>query len=242
MYFGQPPFVSCLCLFAFQWLSFSRSLTPTRQFSHPIPSFMLWSSVWVTQCTVFQRYIKDPENEDHQQLFDLMEKLLVYEVSSRYSLRQAMRHPFFRKFYEEDFLRRDSGHSSSSERRSHSLSRWRWAGLTSFPLALSACSHIHLARPPPLQGGMKREKRGVFIHHLIMFSGFGLLIFWVIRDLPRLWLPRPFWSCWLLTCTNHGIRKIVLPACEGTVESLTAGGRWAVFFLVFFLIAIVPGK
>jgi serine/threonine protein kinase len=73
---------------------------------------------------VFQRYMKDPESEDHQQLFDLVEKLLAYEASSRYSLRQAMRHPFFRKLNgAEDFLRGASSHSSSSERRSHSLSR-----------------------------------------------------------------------------------------------------------------------
>ncbi|KAK7469939.1 hypothetical protein BaRGS_00036043 [Batillaria attramentaria] len=70
------------------------------------------------------RYMKDPDNTDHQQLFDLIEKMLVYEPSARYSLRQAMRHPFFRKYYEEELLRRDSSaHSSSDDRRSHSLSR-----------------------------------------------------------------------------------------------------------------------
>ncbi|PVD31954.1 hypothetical protein C0Q70_07380 [Pomacea canaliculata] len=68
--------------------------------------------------------MKEPDNEDHRQLFDLIEKMLAYEPSSRYNLRQAMRHPFFRKFFEEDLLRRDSPRSStSSDRRSHSLSR-----------------------------------------------------------------------------------------------------------------------
>ncbi|KAK3730072.1 hypothetical protein RRG08_055140 [Elysia crispata] len=77
-----------------------------------------------------KRYMKEPEDEDHQQLFDLISRLLTYEPSQRFSLRQAMRHAFFLPYQREAASHRgmegrDPARSdSSSDRcRSHSLSR-----------------------------------------------------------------------------------------------------------------------
>lgn len=35
------------------------------------------------------------KGEDHQQLFDLIEKMMEYDPSKRLTLEQATRHPFF---------------------------------------------------------------------------------------------------------------------------------------------------
>lgn len=75
-----------------------------------------------------QRYLKDPDNEDHSHLFDLISKLLTYEPSQRYTLRQAMRHPFFLPYQRDAYHHHDNVRSDSATDRcrSHSLSRWRY--------------------------------------------------------------------------------------------------------------------
>ncbi|XP_052249517.1 dual specificity protein kinase CLK2-like isoform X2 [Dreissena polymorpha] len=60
-------------------------------------------------CKPLSRYLKDPNNSDHQELFDLIDKMLTYEPSDRITLRQAQRHPFLAQFY------------TSSRDRSHLL-------------------------------------------------------------------------------------------------------------------------
>ena len=73
----------------------------------------------------FQRYLKDPDDDDHGQLFDLIGKLLNYEPSQRCTLRQAMRHNFFLPYQREPLRNEDDPRSdSASDRcRSHSISR-----------------------------------------------------------------------------------------------------------------------
>lgn len=43
-----------------------------------------------------QRY-KQTEDSDHNQLFELISKMLEYEPTQRISLKEAMLHPFFEK-------------------------------------------------------------------------------------------------------------------------------------------------
>ncbi|RUS76160.1 hypothetical protein EGW08_016072 [Elysia chlorotica] len=81
-------------------------------------------------CRPLRRYMKEPEDEDHQQLFDLISRLLTYEPSQRCTLRQAMRHAFFLPYQREAAGQRGQdgrdparSHSSSDRCRSHSLSR-----------------------------------------------------------------------------------------------------------------------
>lgn len=72
-----------------------------------------------------KRYLKDPDDNDHSQLFELIAKLLTYEPSQRYTLRQAMKHPFFLPYQREPYRHEEEPRSdSASDRcRSHSLSR-----------------------------------------------------------------------------------------------------------------------
>ena len=35
------------------------------------------------------------DSDEHKQLFDLIQKMLIYEPSERISLIEALRHPFF---------------------------------------------------------------------------------------------------------------------------------------------------
>ena len=67
-----------------------------------------------------QRYLKDPGDDSHRELFDLVGSLLCYESTVRYTLRQAMLHPFLRS---QDGARLTPSCRSSSERRCHSISR-----------------------------------------------------------------------------------------------------------------------
>lgn len=50
----------------------------------------------------FQRYLKEPDSQGHCDLFDLIEKMLIYEPDKRCTLKQAMRHPFLNQFYARD--------------------------------------------------------------------------------------------------------------------------------------------
>lgn len=76
-------------------------------------------------CKPLRRYLKDPDDLDHTQLFSLITKLLTYDPSVRPTLRQAMRHQFFLP-YQRDTCTQEEPRSDSlaSDRgRSHSLSR-----------------------------------------------------------------------------------------------------------------------
>lgn len=59
------------------------------------------------------------DTDDHQQLFDLLAKMLKYETSCRLNLTGALRHPFFHKLPPE--LRGAS--AATSRAKSYSLSR-----------------------------------------------------------------------------------------------------------------------
>ncbi|KAF0297504.1 Serine/threonine-protein kinase Doa [Amphibalanus amphitrite] len=64
-------------------------------------------------CKPLKRYMQSSDVE-HAQLFDLIQRMLEYEPTQRISLRDALRHPFFRKL---------SQSSDASHDRSLSLSR-----------------------------------------------------------------------------------------------------------------------
>lgn len=66
--------------------------------------------------TTCQRYIMEPDCEEHTLLFDLIVEMLQYEPSERITLKDALQHQFFKKCYSEQ------------RARSHSLSRWGWWG------------------------------------------------------------------------------------------------------------------
>ncbi|WAR16294.1 CLK2-like protein [Mya arenaria] len=51
------------------------------------------------KAAVEMRYMKDPNSTDHQELFDLIDKLLMYEPSERLTFKQALRHPFLAPYY-----------------------------------------------------------------------------------------------------------------------------------------------
>ncbi|XP_041845890.1 dual specificity protein kinase CLK4 isoform X2 [Melanotaenia boesemani] len=61
-------------------------------------------------CKPLKHYMLS-KGEDHRQLFDLIEKLMEYDPTKRFSLEQALRHPFFSCYYKS---------SSSSIRNSNS--------------------------------------------------------------------------------------------------------------------------
>ncbi|KAK6626822.1 hypothetical protein RUM43_003356 [Polyplax serrata] len=67
-------------------------------------------------CKPLHRY-KVADDEEHAQLFDLMERMLEYDPSQRICLGDALRHPFFEKIPSHQRLGEDD------RERSHSLSR-----------------------------------------------------------------------------------------------------------------------
>ncbi|XP_032456929.1 dual specificity protein kinase CLK2 isoform X6 [Nasonia vitripennis] len=75
-------------------------------------------------CKPLHRYLLS-DDEDHKQLFDLIQKMLNYEPSSRITLKEALAHPFFDALPASQRLTdpRAAGDSQQSHERSHSLSR-----------------------------------------------------------------------------------------------------------------------
>ncbi|XP_070534023.1 dual specificity protein kinase CLK2-like [Ptychodera flava] len=57
------------------------------------------------------------DSEDHTLLFDLIEKMLAYEVDDRISLKEAMHHPFFDKLSKGGCYEREKRDSHSASRR-----------------------------------------------------------------------------------------------------------------------------
>ena len=51
----------------------------------------------------FQRYMMG-EEQDHQQLFELIEKMLDYDPKRRITLDESLRHPFFERLLPEQRL------------------------------------------------------------------------------------------------------------------------------------------
>lgn len=41
--------------------------------------------------------------EDHQQLFDLIKKMMTYDPAERLSLEQALQHPFFNCYHKSSY-------------------------------------------------------------------------------------------------------------------------------------------
>lgn len=65
------------------------------------------------------------DDDDHRQLFDLIQRMLDYEPSQRITLKDALAHPFFDSLPVSQRLPdlRAAGDSQQSHERSHSLSR-----------------------------------------------------------------------------------------------------------------------
>ncbi|KAH7636303.1 hypothetical protein HUG17_10273 [Dermatophagoides farinae] len=58
-------------------------------------------------CKPLHRYIIQPDNDDHRNLFDLISQLLEYEPNNRLSLQDALDHPFFKRLPSEQRLHDD---------------------------------------------------------------------------------------------------------------------------------------
>lgn len=55
------------------------------------------------------------KDEGHQQLFDLIEKMMEYDPAKRLSLEQALRHPFFTCYQKSSSKRRRSSSSNARD-------------------------------------------------------------------------------------------------------------------------------
>ncbi|KYN17665.1 Serine/threonine-protein kinase Doa [Trachymyrmex cornetzi] len=75
-------------------------------------------------CKPLHRYMLS-DDEEHRQLFDLVQRMLEYEPSQRITLKDALTHPFFDALPASQRLPdpRAAGDSQQSHERSHSLSR-----------------------------------------------------------------------------------------------------------------------
>lgn len=76
-------------------------------------------------CKPLNRYVL-VEHPEHLALFDLINRMLEYEASSRVTLAECLRHPFFDKLPGDHRLHeRDFHHASSSSTMSRSHSMYR---------------------------------------------------------------------------------------------------------------------
>ncbi|XP_051170308.1 dual specificity protein kinase CLK2 isoform X3 [Leptopilina boulardi] len=75
-------------------------------------------------CKPLNRYILS-EEDDHRQLFDLIQQMLIYDPSQRITLKDSLNHPFFDALPASQKLidLRAAGDSQQTHERSHSLSR-----------------------------------------------------------------------------------------------------------------------
>uniref|UniRef100_A0A3Q3VPS4 dual-specificity kinase n=1 Tax=Mola mola TaxID=94237 RepID=A0A3Q3VPS4_MOLML len=64
-------------------------------------------------CKPLRHYMVS-KDKNHQQLFDLMEKMLAYDPTKRISLEQAMQHPFFSCYHKNSSSSNSRSNSSSS--------------------------------------------------------------------------------------------------------------------------------
>lgn len=69
---------------------------------------------------IFQRYIRQPENPEHQEFFDFISSMLMYDPTERISLHEAFRQPFFSPYFRTD---QATGNDNGERDRSHSTSR-----------------------------------------------------------------------------------------------------------------------
>ena len=69
-----------------------------------------------------QRYLKNPDDDGHVELFDLISEMLAYDPKDRITLRQALRHPFLVPFYKS---RRDRSNLLKNDERDRSYSASR---------------------------------------------------------------------------------------------------------------------
>lgn len=81
-------------------------------------------SAWRVEClsVSLQRY-KQSDESDHNQLFDLVYKMLEYEPSQRITLKEAMLHPFFDKISAHHRLGEHGGAGDVRRDKSLSVSR-----------------------------------------------------------------------------------------------------------------------
>jgi CDC-like kinase len=73
-------------------------------------------------CKPLMRY-KQSDESDHNQLFDLVYKMLEYEPSQRITLKEAMLHPFFDKISAHHRLGEHGGAGDVRRDKSLSVSR-----------------------------------------------------------------------------------------------------------------------
>lgn len=84
-----------------------------------IPSLFLYRIGRNFSIFSLQRYMRQPENPEHQEFFDLISSMLMYDPTERYTLREVFQAPFFAPLFKTEQT------SDSSDRdRSHSTSRW----------------------------------------------------------------------------------------------------------------------
>ncbi|XP_014211149.1 serine/threonine-protein kinase Doa isoform X9 [Copidosoma floridanum] len=96
----------------------------TKYFYHGILDWGSAGRYVRDNCKPLHRY-QQSEDEEHKQLFDLIQRMLEYEPSTRITLKEALSHPFFDALpaHQRFADPRAAGDSQQSHERSHSLSR-----------------------------------------------------------------------------------------------------------------------
>lgn len=74
-------------------------------------------------CKPLKRYLKDPDDEGHVELFDLISEMLAYDPKDRITARKALRHPFLVPFYKSRRDRSNLLQNDDGRDRSYSASR-----------------------------------------------------------------------------------------------------------------------